>query len=34
MIFDIIEAKYPANGSYPTLAARRVYVDRLAIGAA
>ena len=31
MIFAIIEAKYPANGTYPTLAARRVYADRLAM---
>ena len=29
MIFAIIEAKYPAIGSYPPLAAERVYVDRL-----
>ena len=31
MIFAIIEAKYPAIGSYPPLAARRVCVDRLAM---
>ena len=31
MVFAIIEAKYPANGSYPPLAAERVYVDRLAM---
>ena len=29
MIFAIIEAKYPANGTYPTLAAERVHVGRL-----
>ena len=29
MVFAIIEPKYPANGSYPPLAARRVCVDRL-----
>jgi hypothetical protein len=31
MIFVIIEPKYPAIGSYPPLAARRVYADRLAM---
>ena len=31
MVFVIIEAKYPAIGSYPPLAAERVYVDRLAM---
>ena len=31
MIFAIIEAKYPAIGSYPTVEAERVYVDRLAM---
>tara|TARA_R110000824_G_scaffold150554_1_gene321223 strand:+ start:288 stop:500 length:213 start_codon:yes stop_codon:yes gene_type:complete len=30
----IIDCKYPANGTYPTLAARRVCVDRLTIGVA